>query len=76
MLCNILCEVRDSSLIYYTVYFLLLNQTCSLAVSFDVWLVVKKNYEERRQYFDQIKAKKKAPPPQKKNNKIKMNTCK
>lgn len=68
MLCNILCEVRDSSLIYYTVYFLLLNQTCSLAVSFDVWLVVKKNYEERRQYFDQIKAKKKAPPlPAKKN---------
>lgn len=42
MLCNILCELRDSSLIYYTVYFLLLNQTCSLAVSFDVWLVVKK----------------------------------
>lgn len=75
MLCNILCEVRDSSLIYYTVYFLLLNQTCSLAVSFDVWLVVKKNYEERRQYFDQIKAKKKHPPPQKKS-KIKMNTCK
>lgn len=69
MLCNILCEVRDSSLIYYTVYFLLLNQTCSLAVSFDVWLVVKKkNYEERRQYFDQIKAKKKHHPPK---NKIK-----
>lgn len=32
-----------------------------------IWCVVgsKKNYEERRQYFDQIKAKKKHPPPKK-----------
>lgn len=36
-----------------------------------IWCVVgsKKNYEERRQYFDQIKAKKKHPP--KKKNQIK-----
>lgn len=38
-----------------------------------IWCVVgsKKNYEERRQYFDQIKAPQKSTPPPKK--KIKSN---